>query len=167
YPALQSGTIDGAEWIGPYNDLALGFYQVCRYYYSHGYHEPGAGLQLMVNEQAWQELPADLQDIVRVAAGYANYDIWAEYNARSGPSLRTLVEKHGVIVKGLPEDVLMACGEKANEVLNEVYAAGDPIVRKIVVDFLKFREEIVPWTRIADQAYLNARRLPFKFGLGA
>lgn len=165
FPALQSGAIDGAEWIGPYNDLALGFYQVCRYYYSHGYHEPGAALQLMINEAAWRSLPPDLQAIVKAAAEAANVDIWAEYNARSGPALRTLVEKHGVIVKGLPEDVLMACGEKSNDVLNEIYDAGDATVKKIVIDFLKFRAEVIPWTRIADQSFVNARRLPFKFGL--
>ncbi len=75
---------------------------------------------------------------------------------------------HGVIVRGLPEDVLMACGEKANEVLNEIYA-GDTspsrIVRRIVEDFLAFRKEIIPWTRVGEQAYLNARRLPFEFKL--
>ena len=110
FPALQSGAIDGAEWIGPYNDLALGFYQVCRYYYSPGYHEPGPCLQLMINEQAWQSLTPELQAIVRTAADAATRDMLAEYNARSGPALRALVKDHGVIVRPLPEDMLMACG---------------------------------------------------------
>jgi Bacterial extracellular solute-binding protein, family 7 len=82
FPALQSGAIDGAEWIGPYNDLALGFYQVCRHYYSPGYHEPGPMLQLTVNEQAWRTLDAELQAIVRTAADAATRDVMAEYNAR-------------------------------------------------------------------------------------
>jgi TRAP-type mannitol/chloroaromatic compound transport system substrate-binding protein len=92
----------------------------------------------------------------------------AEYNARSGPALRTLVQDHGVIVRGLPEQVLVACGEKSNEVLNEIYAADTSpkrIVRRIIEDFLAFRKEIIPWTRIGEQAYLNARRLPFEFKL--
>lgn len=168
FPALQSGAIDAAEWVGPYNDLALGFYQVCKYYYSHGYHEPGATLQLMINEQAWQSLTPELQDIVKTAAGAATRDMLAEYNARSGPALRTLVEKHGVLVRGLPEEVLMACGEKSNEVLNEIYESDTSpkhIVRRIIEDFLVFRQEIIPWTRIGEQAYVNARRLPFEFGL--
>jgi TRAP-type mannitol/chloroaromatic compound transport system substrate-binding protein len=168
FPALQSGAIDGAEWIGPYNDLALGFYQVCRYYYSPGYHEAGPALQLMVNEKAWASLTPELQQVVRVAAEAATTDMYAEYNARSGPALRTLVQDHGVIVRGLPEDVLMACGEQANVVLNEIYA-GDKspnrIVRRIIEDFLEFRKDVVPWTRVGEQAYLNARRLPFEFGL--
>lgn len=168
FPALQSGAIDAAEWIGPYNDLALGFYQVCKYYYAHGYHEPGPNLQLMINERAWQSLTPELQAIVRTAAEAATRDMLAEYNARSGPALRTLVRDHGVVVRGLPEEVLMACGEKSNEVLNEIYAADtspERIVRRIIEDFLAFRKEIIPWTRIGEQAYLNARRLPFEFRL--
>jgi TRAP-type mannitol/chloroaromatic compound transport system substrate-binding protein len=168
FPALQSGAIDGAEWIGPYNDLALGFYQVCRYYYAHGYHEPGGALQLMVNERAWRSLPADLQAIVRGAADAATRDMTAEYNARSGPALRTLVRQHGVQVRPLPEDVLMACGEKSNEVLNEIHAADaspNRIVRRIIEDFLAFRKDVLPWTRVGEQAFLNARRLPFEFKL--
>ena len=170
FPALQSGAIDAAEWIGPYNDLALGFYQVCRYYYSPGYHEPGPNVQLMINERAWQSLAPDLQAIVRSACATATRDMLAEYNARSGPALRTLVKDHGVTVRALPEEILMACGEKANEVLNEIYAADaspNRIVRRIIEDFLAFRKEIIPWTRVGEQAYLNARRLPFEFRLKA
>ena len=165
FPALQSGAVDGAEWVGPYNDLSLGFYQVCKFYYSYGYHEPGAALQLTINEQAWQSLSSELQAIVKAACDAANQDMLAEYNARSGPALRTLVQDHGVQVRALPEDVLMACGRAANDVLNEVYEGGTPIVRRIVEDFLAFRKDIMPWTRIGEQAFINARRLPFEFGL--
>ena len=168
FPALQSGAIDAAEWIGPYNDLALGFYQVCKYYYAPGYHEPGPNLQLMINERAWNSLTPELQAIVRTAAEAANRDMLAEYNARSGPALRSLVQDHGVIVRNLPENVLQACGEKANEVLNEIHAADkspNRIVQRIIEDFLEFRKEIIPWTRVGEQAYVNARRLPFEFAL--
>ena len=170
FPALQSGALDAAEWIGPYNDLALGFYQVCKHYYAPGYHEPGPNLQLMINERAWASLNPELQAIVRTAADAATKDMLAEYNARSGPALRTLVRDHGVIVRPFPEDALVACGEKSNEVLNEIYAADrspNRIVQRIIEDFLAFRKEIIPWTRIGEQAYLNARRLPFEFKLEA
>jgi TRAP-type mannitol/chloroaromatic compound transport system substrate-binding protein len=168
FPALQSGAIDGAEWVGPYNDLALGFHQVCRFYYAHGYHEPGAALELLINERAWNTLTPELQSIVRTAADRAVLDTLAEYNARSGPALRSLVRDHGVVVKPLPEDVLIACGEKSNEVLNEIHAADrspDRIVRRIIEDFLSFRRDVMPWTRVGEQSFLNARRLPFEFRL--
>jgi TRAP-type mannitol/chloroaromatic compound transport system substrate-binding protein len=87
----------------------------------------------------------------------------AEYNARSGPALRTLVKQHGVVVRPLPEDVLVACGRAANDVLNEIYAndaSPNRIVRRIIEDFLAFRKDILPWTRVGEQAFLNARRLP-------
>ncbi len=105
YPALQSGAIDGVEWVGPYNDLVLGVHQICKYYYAHGYHEPSATAELIINEQAWQSLPLDLQNIVKTAAASANRGSLAETNARSGPALRTLVEDHGVKVKALPDDI--------------------------------------------------------------
>ena len=105
---------------------------------------------------------------MRTAADAATRDMLAEYNARSGPALRSLVKDHGVIVRPLPEDVLMACGRASNEVLNEIHA-GDKspnrIVQRIIEDFLAFREEIIPWTRIGEQAFVNARRLPFEFKL--
>jgi len=166
FQALQSGAVDAAEWIGPYNDLSLGFYQVCKFYYSHGYHEPGPTLALTVNEEAWQSLPDDLKMVVQMCAEAMNTDMTAEYNANSGAALKTLVQQHGVIVKGLPDDVIIASGEKANEVLNEIYEGGDAIVRKIIEDFIAFRQQITPWTRISQQAYANARRLPFTFKIG-
>jgi TRAP-type mannitol/chloroaromatic compound transport system substrate-binding protein len=71
-------------------------------------------------------------------------------------------------VRAFPEEVLVACGEKSNEVLNEIYATDrspNHIVQRIIEDFLAFRKEIIPWTRVGEQAYLNARRLPFDFEL--
>ncbi len=105
---------------------------------------------------------------MRTAADAATTDMYAEYTAQSGPALRTLVQKHGVIVRSLPEDVLIACGEKSNEVLNEIHAADtspNRIVRRIIEDFLAFRQDVVPWTRVGEQAFVNARRLPFEFKL--
>ena len=122
-------------------------------------------LQLIINEKAWLSLSDELRAVVRTAAVATNYDMLAEYNARSGPALKTLVQQHGVKVMALPEPVLIACGNAANEVLNEVYDNGTDIVREIIDDFLIFRNEILPWTRIGEQAFLRARRLPFKFGL--
>jgi len=165
FPALQAGAIDGAEYVGPYNDLSLGLYQVCKYYYSHGYQEPGASEELLVNEAAWSGLPNDLKEIVKVAAAAANDDIEAEFNAFSGPALRTLVQEHGVQLRPLPEDVLMALGEKSNEVLNELYEEGNPLMKRIIEDWLKFRSDIIPWTRVGEQTFVNARRLPFEFRL--
>ncbi|MEZ5648277.1 MAG: TRAP transporter substrate-binding protein, partial [Alphaproteobacteria bacterium] len=96
FQALQSGTVDAAEWIGPYNDLTLGFYQVAKYYYAPGFHEPGSVLELMVNKTKYDALPNDLKEIIKIACQASHDDILAEYNMRNGPALETLTSKHGV-----------------------------------------------------------------------
>jgi TRAP-type mannitol/chloroaromatic compound transport system substrate-binding protein len=161
FPALQSGAIDAAEWIGPANDLALGFHQVAKFYYSPGYHEPGAALQLMVNRQKYEALPADLQRIVRMAALAGHDDCMAEYNALNGPALQTLVQRHGVQLRSLPRDVLIACGNAANEVLTELREGPDQMTRRIIESYLGFRSQVMPWTRVGEQAFMQSRLLPF------
>lgn len=162
---LQSGALDAAEWIGPLNDLALGFHQVAPFYYAPGYHEPGAGLQMMVNKAKYDALPKDLQTALRVAAQSANNDMLAEYNALNGQSLMTLVQKHGVQLRRLSPELLTALGTAANEVLNELYEKGDPMTRKVIDSYLKFRGEVIPWTRVSEQTYAEARALNIPHGI--
>lgn len=161
FPALQSGTIDGAEWIGPYNDLSFGLYQVCPYYYSPGYHEPGAALQMTVNKSEYEALPQDLKDIVRIAAQEAHEDMLSEYSARSGPALRTLVQEHGVQLRLLSPDILDATKTAAEEILQELRDGDDEMTKRIVDGYGTFLNDISPWTRTGEQAYLNSRYNPF------
>jgi TRAP-type mannitol/chloroaromatic compound transport system substrate-binding protein len=164
FPNLQSGAIDGAEWIGPYNDLSLGFYQVAPFYYAPGYHEPGLGLQAMVNKGKYDALPEDLKQIVAVACQSVNDDMLAEYNANNGRALQTLVTQHGVKLRQLPRDVLIATGEATNEILAELMDGNDQNTKNVVQGYLAFREQILPWTRVGEQAYYQARMLPFPHG---
>ncbi|HZH27154.1 MAG TPA: TRAP transporter substrate-binding protein [Azospirillaceae bacterium] len=161
FAALQSGALDGAEFTGPANDLALGFYQVAQYYYSPGFSEPGVALQLMVNKQKYEALPDDLKACVRIAAQQAHDDVLGEYMALNGPALETLVQRHNVQLRSLPRDVLMACGNAANEVLTELREGGDAMTKKIIDSYLDFRGKVSPWSRVAEFAYMQARLLPF------
>ena len=163
---LQSGALDGTEWVGPYNDLSLGFYKVAKYYYWPGFHERGPGLECILNKDKYEALPSDLQQIVRTACGHENDQILAEFNGRSAPALASLVNEHGVILKQFPKDVLEAFGRASGEVMQAVYDDGDEITRKICENFFKFRRDIRLWTRIADQAYTNARSLKFDYPQG-
>lgn len=163
FQALQSGAIDAAEWIGPYNDLAMGLYQVAPYYYTPGFAEPGASLQMMVNKQKYDALPNDLKTIIRVAAQAAHDDMYAEFTAGSGPALQTLIQKHNVQLKRLPRDVLVAMGNAANEVLAEIVAK-DAMNKKIADSFLKFRDSAIPWSRVGEMSQFEARTLPFELG---
>src|SRR5690606_13792507 len=96
FTALQSGSIDATEWVGPYNDLAFGLHKAAKYYYYPGWHEPGSLIELMINKPAFERLPADLQAIVRVAAQAVNDKMLAEMTARSMQALNDMQQKHGV-----------------------------------------------------------------------
>jgi TRAP-type mannitol/chloroaromatic compound transport system substrate-binding protein len=163
---LQSGAIDGTEWVGPYNDLSLGFYKVAKFYYWPGFHEPGSGLQCTINKAKWDALSPDLQRVVQTACAAENDLMLAEFNGRSGPALATLVREHGVQLRQFPKAVLQAYGKASGELMQEVYDKGDEITKKICASYFKFRKDAMAWTRIGDQAYANARLLEFKYPEG-
>ncbi len=160
---LQSGAIDGAEWVGPYNDLALGFYKVTKFYYWPGFHEPGAGLECMINKSKLSSLPKDLQELIVNCCHAENDAMLAEFNARNGEALETLIRQHGVQLKQLPRDVLEGIGNASGEVMQELLDKGDTKTKNIATNFVKFRTNIRRWTQISDQAFVNARSLNFKY----
>ena len=156
FTSLQSGAIDATEWVGPYNDLAFGFYKAARYYYYPGWHEPGTTLECMVNKAAFDALPDDLQAIVLAAARVANQDMLTEYIARNNRALRTLVDEHQVDVRKLPDSVLERLRELSDQVVAEV-AAKDDLSQRVHASFQTFRDQVVQWSDISARAYLNAR----------
>ncbi len=155
YTALQTGVIDATEWVGPYNDLALGFHQVAQYYYYPGWHEPGPTLELVVNKQAYESLPADLQAIVEAAARVANSDMLDEYTAHNNAALNTLIDEHEVEVRQLPDDVLKELKRLSDEVIEENLK--DPLFRKVYESQQAFLAQSVNYHRISEQAYYNVR----------
>lgn len=156
FTALESGAIDAAEWVGPYNDLTFGFQKIARYYYYPGWHEPGPTLELIINKETWDSLPADMQAVIRAAAAWANQDMLDEYTARNNAALEELINDHGVEVKGLPDDVLAALREASDDVLDEL-VAGNEFAGKVYESYRSFRDGVQNFTAIAEQAYLNAR----------
>lgn len=158
YTALQNGTIDATEWVGPYNDLALGFHDIAKYYYYPGWHEPGATIELIVNKQAFVQLPDDLQKIVEVASRAINQDMLDEFMARNNAALKSLIEEHNVELRRLPDEVLLRLKELSKEVLDEL-ANEDPLARRIVTSYREFQREVSQWTAIAEEAYFHARGL--------
>ncbi len=157
YTSMQTGVIDATEWVGPYNDLAFGFHQVAKYYYYPGWQEPGPTLELIINKAAYESLPADLQAIVEVAAAAANQDMLNEYTARNNAALIELVEKHGVQVKKLPDDVLAEFKRLSAEVVEEL-ASEDPLSRRIAESMKAFAIQAKSYHGISEEAYYNARR---------
>ena len=91
YPALEKGTIDATEWVGPYDDEKLGFHKVAKFYYYPGWWEGGPQISLYINQAAWDKLPKDYQAIVEIAAGMAQTDMLARYDAKNPAALRRLI----------------------------------------------------------------------------
>jgi TRAP-type mannitol/chloroaromatic compound transport system substrate-binding protein len=156
FTSLQTGAIDATEWVGPYNDLAFGLYKAAKFYYYPGWHEPGSMMELTVNKQAFEGLPKDLQAIVTTAARAINADMLAEYTARNNKALTDLVEKHNVDVRKLPDDVLVKLRDLSEQVVAEV-AAQDPASQKVYDAYKAYRDKVVEYHKISEQAFINAR----------
>ena len=156
FSSLQSGAIDASEWVGPYNDLAFGFHQAAKYYYSSVWHEPGTGLEFIINEKALSELPKDLQKIVKVAAQAAHQATLDEYNARNNVALQTLINEHKVELRQLPADVLAQLKVLTAEVLKEQVAA-DAGFAKVWASYEKFMISIRHYNELTVLPYLEAR----------
>ena len=156
FTALKTGALDATEWVGPYNDLAFGFYKAAKYYYYPGWHEPGTTLEATINKAAFESLPKDLQSIVMNACSVVNQDMLLEYTARNNSALDTLLNKHKVDMRRLPDDVLNKLRGLSEEVVLEL-ASKDKRAQKIYNSFDKFRKQVVDWHKISEQSYYNVR----------
>lgn len=163
FPALQSGAIDAAEWVGPYNDLAFGFHQVAKFYYGPGFHEPGAGLELIVDKRKFDALPNDLKQIIAVAAQAGHDDVLAEFTMRSAEALNTLRTKHNIQMRRVSNELLIAFGSASGEVMAEERDKADAIGKRIFESYVNARRDIGAYMRFSEQAFLNARTLSFKY----
>lgn len=156
YTSLQSGVIDATEWVGPYNDLAFGFHQIAKYYYYPGWQEPGPTLEIIVNKDAYNSLPPDLQKIVEVAARAVNQDMLDEYTARNNSALNELVEKHGVDIRPLPEDVLATLKKLSFDIYEET-AEKDPLFAKVYQSYKTYLDDIRAYHKLSEEAYYLTR----------
>lgn len=156
FTSLQTGVIDATEWVGPYNDLALGLHSIAKYYYYPGWHEPGPTLEAIVNADAWAELPDDLKAIVEVASQAINDDMLSEFTARNNAALRTLIDDHGVELRRLPDDVLAAFKRESVGVLKDSIG-DDDLSRRVYDSYMGFLAEASAYHEISEKAYLNAR----------
>ncbi|MCH8035880.1 MAG: TRAP transporter substrate-binding protein [Proteobacteria bacterium] len=161
-PALASGAIDATEWVGPYNDLAFGLYKSAKKYYYPGWHEPATLLDNFINLKAWEGLSGDLQAIVQTANAYANSYVINEFFANNNAALETLVNKHGVEVKKFPDVVLNGLGALSGQVIGDL-ASEDALSSEVLSSIVKFRKGSIAFAKVSEQAFYNARGLPFKW----
>jgi TRAP-type mannitol/chloroaromatic compound transport system substrate-binding protein len=148
YPALEKGTIDAAEWVGPYDDEKLGLGKVAKFYYYPGFWEGGPELDLYVNRDEFAKLPKEYQAALEAAAAMANIDMLAKYDAANPAALRRLVAS-GVQLRPFPQDILQAAFKAAEETYAET-AAANPRFKKVYDAWRPFRGEQNLWFRVAE-----------------
>jgi TRAP-type mannitol/chloroaromatic compound transport system substrate-binding protein len=151
YSALERGTIDATEFVGPYDDLRLGLYRVAPYYYFPAWWEGSAQLSLYVGTQAWAALRPEYKAIVRAAASDAHVYMQARYDARNPAALKQLIAE-GARLARLPRDVMDAAFKASREVYAELNES-NPNWRKIYGDYSRFLAEQYEWEPIAEGSY--------------
>ncbi|HEX4942950.1 MAG TPA: TRAP transporter substrate-binding protein [Usitatibacteraceae bacterium] len=160
YPALEKGTIDAAEWVGPYDDEKLGFNKVAKYYYYPGWWEGGPQLSAYFNVKEWDKLPKEYQNIVEAACGEANSWMLAKYDAQNPAALKRLVAS-GTQLRAFSREIMVA-SYKATLEVNKESSEKSPAFKKIYESMVKFRDEELLWFRVADKGYDD-----FMHGIGS
>ena len=156
YENLVSGAIDATEWVGPWNDSFMKFYEAAKYYYYPGMHEPGAMLAIGMNKDWWDGLSKSDQLLVNAAASMENDVMMAEYNYKNGEALSKLINEQGVKLRQFNDEVYDAFGEAAEEVFAETRQHSD-LAARIHDSFAHSRKEVGAWAKISDQAYVEQR----------
>ncbi|MBI1397778.1 MAG: twin-arginine translocation signal domain-containing protein [Betaproteobacteria bacterium] len=153
YPALEKGTIDGAEWVGPYDDEKLGFNKVAKYYYYPGWWEAGPMTSLLVNEKMWHDLPKSYQTALEVACGEVCVWMPAKYDSLNPTALRRLVGG-GTKLRPFPRPVMEACEKAAYDLYDELKSQSAHWAR-VYPQWKKFRDDQFLWWRVAEGTYDN------------
>jgi TRAP-type mannitol/chloroaromatic compound transport system substrate-binding protein len=158
YTALDRGTIDATEWVGPYHDERLGLYRAAKYYYYPGWHEPGPVLELIVNKKAFDSLSNDLKKIVETAAASSNIWMLSQFEANNLAALKKLKQEHNVEVYAFPDDVMKALHAYTKEVLQEE-SAKDATFKRVYQHYQSFMDDNDGWNALSEAAYQKARAL--------
>jgi TRAP-type mannitol/chloroaromatic compound transport system substrate-binding protein len=154
--SLQSGLMDGAEFVGPGSDIALGLYRVAPIYYGPGFNKPNGTGECIVSLKAWEALDADLKVIVAHACATEAAFALAEMERLNAEALAALTERHNVQLKEFPRDVVTAARRQATDVLAEVAGRSD-MARKVHDSYAAFRARTAAWSRVSIKAVLEAR----------
>ncbi|GLR16461.1 TRAP transporter substrate-binding protein [Portibacter lacus] len=154
YTNLERGVIDATEWIGPYHDYLMGFHEIAKYYYTPGWHEPQACLELIINKKKFDALPEDLQEIIETAAARSNIWMVSQFVAKNNEYLQKIKAESSVEFKIYPDEVLAALKGYTAEAIEEIIA-NDADSKKVYEDQLKFRKGVSQWSQISEKMYFD------------
>lgn len=158
YPALQSGAIDATEWVGPWHDLAFGFYKVTKNYYYPGWHEPGTVGSFGMNKDFWESLTDDQRQLIEVVVAAEAQIQTAEFNARNQSALDRLISEHGVTLRRFSDDLLAQVGEAAADVISDM-ANSDPMTKRVYDSYAAYQKSAMEWAKTGELGFMNARAL--------
>jgi len=151
YPALEKGTIDGAEWVGPYDDEKLGFYKVAKFYYYPGWWEGGPTIHAFTNLARWNELPKTYQAALIAGSTYANTIMQARYDVQNPLAIKRLVA-NGTQLRPFPNEVMEACLKATNELWGEISAKNEDF-KKLITTMQSFRNDEYLWWQVAEYTF--------------
>src|SRR5256885_266954 len=151
YPALEKGTIDAAEWVGPYDDEKLGFVKVAKYYYNPGWWEGCGQGHNMINITKWNELPKAYRSMLEVASGETWAWVVGKYDYVNAPALKKLISQ-GAQLRPFPQPVLEACYIAAQEVYAE-HNKSNPMFKKLYDSLMAFRNDSTAWNQVAELGF--------------
>ena len=153
FQSLETGAIDAAEWVGPFDDLVQEFNQVADFYYFPGWWEPGPSLEVQFPVEAYDGLPEEYQAVLQNAAAFANHQMLARYDALNPPALEE-IQAGGTTILPFPDDVMDAAESASLEILEENAAASDEY-RSVLDNWLAFRSGVGEWHGLAEKAMLD------------
>ncbi|KFI33134.1 ABC transporter substrate-binding protein [Haematobacter missouriensis] len=151
YPSLEKGTIDAAEWVGPYDDQKLGFQKVAKYYYYPGFWEGGPVVHAFMNKQKWEELPKPYQGALTDACAYANTQMLARYDVLNPTAIKQLVAD-GAVLRPFSQEIMAAAFDAANALYDEIGAKNEHF-KKVHDSQAAFRKEAYLWMQVAEYTY--------------
>lgn len=154
YTNLERGVIDATEWIGPYHDYKMGFHKIAKYYYYPGWHEPGSTLETIVNKQAYEALPTDLQEIIRTASLRQNHWVLSSFEAQNNQYLKKLVEEEGVQLRAFPREVISELRRLTEEVITE-QTTNDPQSQRVYTAYRTFQQSAQEWAQVTERIVYN------------
>lgn len=160
YQSLEKGTIDAAEWIGPYDDLKLGLHKVAPYYYFPGWWEGGPQIEFYVNTKAFEALPAEYRAAIEMASMYAHTNLTAKYDARNPTALKQLVGE-GAKLRSFPRELMQRALQESNALYSDL-SAKNPRWKKVYTDYTAFRKDQNLWFRFAEggfDSFMSAQKL--------
>ncbi len=154
FQALQTGAIDAAEWVGPYDDQKLGLPDAAQFYYAPGWWEPGPALHAVVNNDEWAKLPVEYQNVFRVSSYESNLNMLSKYDALNRDALDSILAGGKITLKAYPNEIMAAAQKAAFEIYAE-NSASSPIFAEIFTPWKAFRDKIYKWNQTNEFNFVN------------